>query len=85
MQWQHPAGCAMPCNAQWQQAQRVAARPPRVRVAARAHPDVLRCAVPFTKPQWQQAKQFFVDNFLEHAKALGLEDSCWLHLVKESR
>jgi structural maintenance of chromosome 2 len=34
---------------------------------------------------WQQAKQFFVDNFLEHAKAEGLEDSCWLHLVKESR
>ena len=35
--------------------------------------------------QWQQAKSFFVDNFLEHAKAEGLEDCCWLHLVKESR
>ncbi|KAI7843254.1 hypothetical protein COHA_003088 [Chlorella ohadii] len=34
---------------------------------------------------WQQAKSFFVDNFLEHAKAEGLEDCCWLHLVKESR
>lgn len=35
--------------------------------------------------QWQQVKSFFVDNFLEHAKAEGLEDCCWLHLVKESR
>lgn len=34
---------------------------------------------------WQQAKQFFVDNFLEHAKGCGLEDSVYLHLVKERR
>jgi len=39
----------------------------------------------FLSLQWQQAKSFFVDNFLEHAKAEGLEDCCWLHLVKESR
>lgn len=35
--------------------------------------------------QWSQAKQFFVDNFLEHAKHVGLEDAVCLHLVKESR
>lgn len=35
--------------------------------------------------QWSQAKQFFVDNFLEHAKRVGLEDAVCLHLVKESR
>ncbi|KAL4447495.1 hypothetical protein ABPG75_004714 [Micractinium tetrahymenae] len=34
---------------------------------------------------WSQAKQFFVDNFLEHAKQVGLEDTVCLHLVKESR
>jgi hypothetical protein len=34
---------------------------------------------------WQQAKLFFVDHFLEPAKSCGLEDSVWLHLVKERR
>lgn len=43
------------------------------------------CLLLLSVLQWQQAKQFFVDNFLEHAKEEGLEDCCWLHLVKESR
>ncbi|KAI3429280.1 hypothetical protein D9Q98_005376 [Chlorella vulgaris] len=34
---------------------------------------------------WQEAKQYFADHFLDHAKASGLEDSVWLHLVKERR
>lgn len=34
---------------------------------------------------WKNTKQFFVDNFLDHAKQQGLQDSVWLHLVKESR
>jgi hypothetical protein len=45
------------------------------------------CAAPHRLPslQWQQAKLFFVDHFLEPAKSCGLEDSVWLHLVKERR
>ncbi|PSC75094.1 adenine nucleotide alpha hydrolase [Micractinium conductrix] len=34
---------------------------------------------------WNNAKQFFLDNFVEPAKERGLEDAVTLHLVKESR
>lgn len=44
-------------------------------------PSLLVC----TAVQWQEAKQYFADHFLDHAKASGLEDSVWLHLVKERR
>lgn len=56
---------------------------PATRCACRASRASAPCCA--VRLQWSQAKQFFVDNFLEHAKQVGLEDAVCLHLVKESR
>lgn len=77
-----PAGCRLLVgapNPQWQQPKHFSW------TTSFPQPADRTCLLLLSVLQWQQAKQFFVDNFLEHAKEEGLEDCCWLHLVKESR